>query len=309
MWTVLVDFFPWFLAGSTLVVVVYLLVMGSRAATLERRLEGLSGAVASSRGSQGRVLVSNRMEEWLARRARKEEKKLDLKQRLEHAGFYSGTARWVFLASRVLLALIPLAIGFFAGRMGLVKPNVGLLCGALTGLAGTLAPSFWLDYMRNRRQTKIRRALPDAMDVMAVCLEGGLSLPASLARVARELATAHPLLALEFHIVERQIQMGRTTGEALRDMGRRLFLEEVRNLASVVIHAEKTGASLSDALQVFADTLRLRRQQKAEEMAQKASVKLLFPTLFFIFPGIFIVILGPAAIQIYEVIVRGVMQR
>ena len=149
------------------------------------------------------------------------------------------------------------------------------------------------------RQTKIRRSLPDALDIMVVCLQGGLSLTGTLARVARELVSAHPLLAVELNIVERQIRMGHTAGQALRDFARRFDLEELRSMASVVSQSERIGSSVV-VLTVFADTMRVRRHQRAEELAHKAAVKMLFPTLFCIFPAIFIVILGPAAIQIYQ---------
>ena len=145
-------------------------------------------------------------------------------------------------------------------------------------------------------------ALPDALDVLVICLEGGLSLPGALKRVSSELRTAHPTLANELNLVQREIQLGRSPGEALQQMGIRTDLEEIRSLASVVSQAERFGASLVKSLRVHAETLRLKRQQYAEEMAQKAIIKVLFPTLLFIFPGIFIVILGPAAIQIYEML-------
>jgi tight adherence protein C len=195
-----------------------------------------------------------------------------------------------------------------ASQVGLVTLEAGLILGLAAGLAGTLAPSFWLDHMKRVRQHRIRRALPDALDVMVVCLEGGLSLPASFSRVARELATAHPMLALEFRIVDRHTQMGRSTGEAVRDFAVRFDLEELRSMAAVILQAERIGSSVVNAMRVFADTLRVKRQQRAEELAHKATVKILFPTLLCIFPAIFIVILGPAAIQIYNVLINGVLR-
>ena len=118
--------------------------------------------------------------------------------------------------------------------------------------------------------------------------------------MASELQSAHPVLARELSIVQRQMQLGRTAGEALRQFANRADLEEIRSLASVIIQAEKFGASLTKALRVHADALRQKRMFSAEEMAQKAAVKILFPTILCIFPGIFIVLLGPAAIQIRE---------
>jgi len=167
-----------------------------------------------------------------------------------------------------------------------------------------IGPSFWLDRRKKARQMAFRRALPDALDVLVICLEGGLSLMAAFKRVAGELRTAHPPLAAELLIVEREVQLGRQTGEAMRQFGERADLEEVRNLASVITQSERFGASLVKALRVHAETLREKRLQHAEEMAQKAATKILFPTLIFIFPGVFIVILGPAVIRIMELL-RG----
>src|SRR5262249_12604771 len=147
-------------------------------------------------------------------------------------------------------------------------------------------------------QIMFRRALPDALDVLVICLEGGLSLTGAFKRVASELRTAHPGLATEMLIVEHEIQLGRPIGEAMRQFGERADLEEVRSLASVISQSERFGASLTKALRVHAESLREKRLQRAEEMAQKAATKIIFPTLLFIFPGVFIVILGPAAIQI-----------
>jgi tight adherence protein C len=129
-------------------------------------------------------------------------------------------------------------------------------------------------------------------------LEGGLSLPAAFRRLAQELRTTHPLLANEVEIIQREMQLGLSAGEALRQFADRSDLEEIRSLAGVITQAERLGASLSKALRVHSESLRVRRMQAGEEMAQKAAVKILFPTFFCIFPGIFIVVLGPAVFQI-----------
>ena len=132
------------------------------------------------------------------------------------------------------------------------------------------------------------------MDGIVICLEGGLSLQAAVQRVSSELKTAHPLLAREMNIIEREIQLGQTPGEAFLNMGARTDLEEMRTLASVINQSDRFGASLVRALRVHAETLRLRRHQHAQERAQKAAVKVLFPTILCIFPAMFVVILGPA---------------
>ena len=310
----------WFLAASSLVVMICL-VVGARRSSVDKRLRGLAEAgSASANRTDARARRAtqtstpsvttreNPVDQWANRRMRQMEKKNDVKERMTQAGLYRPKAVGVFITLRVILLLVPAGLGALAGKWGLIPLTHGLVFGVLAGLIGTLAPSFWLDHAKRLRQTKIRRALPDALDVLVVCLQGGLSLTGSFSRVARELANAHPMLAMEFQIIERQSQMGRTTGEAVREFAKRFDLEELRSMSSVVVQAERIGSSVVSALEVFAETLRQKRSQRAEELAQKASIKMLFPTLLFIFPGIFVVILGPAAIQIYEVLIQGVMR-
>lgn len=305
----------WFVAASSLVVLVFLLV-GVRKSRVDQRLQGLEPSGGTQSGLKGFFASGAKgtaaslesavspVDRWTSRRMRQEEKKQGLRDRIEQAGLYKPQAVGMFVGVRIFLLILPAGLGVVAARMGMMTMVQGIVFGVLAGGIGTLAPSFWLDHVKRSRQTKIRRALPDALDVLVVCLEGGLSVPASFSRVARELATAHPMLAVEFQIVERQSQMGRSTGEAVREFAKRFDLEELRSMASVIVQAEKIGSSVVGALEVFAETLREKRSQRAEELAQKAAVKILFPTLLFIFPGIFVVILGPAAIQIYTTLFR-----
>lgn len=228
-----------------------------------------------------------------------------LKQRIIRAGVYNKTGVHTFYVVRACLAASLFCVPAVVGLLPFCPIEVGLLVGAMTGLAGYLIPSFWLDHRLRTRQTKMRRALPDALDLITVCMQGGLSLPGALARVSTELGMAHPMLATELAIVEREIQMGRATGESMRQFANRFHLEELRSLASVVGQAEKFGGSITGALKTYAAGLRTKRRQHAEEMAQKAAVKLLFPTLLCIFPGIFVVILGPTGIRVYQIMVEN----
>src|SRR5262249_52713213 len=159
--------------------------------------------------------------------------------RLIHAGLYGRQAMVVYLGLKVFLMFAPTVLGLIAGTLGLVTMQTGVLCGAACATAGVIGPSFWLDYQKSNRQTSFRRALPDALDVLVICLEGGLSLTGAMRRMAGELRTAHPVLATELNIVQREVQLGRSTGEALRKMGERADLEEVRSLASVILQAER----------------------------------------------------------------------
>ncbi len=206
----------------------------------------------------------------------------------------------LFLGVKMLLIVAPVFLGLLAGLAGLVEIQNGLIAGAMLGIFGMIGPSFWLDMRKRERQTQLRRALPDALDVLVICLEGGLSLPSALKRVSAELRTAHPVLAFELNIVQREVQLGRSSGEALRQFADRTDLEELRMLSSLILQSERFGASLVKALRVHADMLRQKRLFYAEEMAQKAATKILFPTVLCILPCMFIVILGPAVIQIIE---------
>ena len=225
-----------------------------------------------------------------------------LKERLILAGFYSPQAMFIFLGVKMMLIVTPAIIGLIAGSLGLVPLKFGLLFGACASIIGTIGPSFWLDRTKSKRQATLRRALPDACDLIVICMEGGLSLGGALKRVVGELRVAHPLLADELNIVQRKSQLGQPLADAISSFGIRCGVQEIQSLSSTVRSAEKFGSSMVHALQTYSETLRTQRQQKAEELAQKASTKVLFPTLLFIFPSILIVILGPAAIQLLEVL-------
>jgi tight adherence protein C len=223
---------------------------------------------------------------------------------LVQAGLYRRNSVVFYIATQVILFTAPFVGWIAAASAGWMTIRQALLYGVIGGLLGILAPSFWLDSQKKNRQTQLRRALPDALDVIVVCVEAGLSLPAAFTRVSSELRTAHPMLAAELIIVQREIQMGCSTGEALRRFAERFDLEELRSMSSVILQAEKFGASIVQALRVHADTLRVKRHQRAEERAQQAAVKLLIPTVLFIFPAIFIVLLGPAAFDVYELFIQ-----
>jgi tight adherence protein C len=289
-----------FLMVSSGVLLAFTLV-GGRRTRLEARLDDLSGKAGEAPADQGSVAQIARTA--LPRMGTPlmpsdEEERTALKTRLIHAGYYGRQSILLFLGVKMLLMVGPALAGLAAAALGLVPGDIGVLTGGLLGIFGMIGPSFWLDKAKAARQTNFRRALPDALDVLIVCMEGGLSLPGSLRRVANELRSAHPTLATELAIVEREIQLGRSPGEALQQMGLRTDLEEVRSLASVVTQSERFGASLVKSLRVHAESLRLKRRHQAEEMAQRAAVKVLMPTLLFIFPAVFVVILGPAVFQI-----------
>jgi tight adherence protein C len=297
-----------FLAASSLVLMVSL-VLGDRRGRLETRLKELSGQGEAGTAALDQKSITRLAETTLPKLGTPfipsdEEERTKLQTRLIHAGLYGRQAMVVFLGLKVFLMFVPLVLGVAAGMLGLVTMQASLLVGACGGILGMIGPSFWLDQQKSKRQTSFRRALPDALDLLVICLEGGLSLAGALKRMAGELRTAHPMLAAELHIVQREIQLGRSTGEALRKMSERADLEEIRSLASVILQAEKYGASLVKSLRVHSETLRVKRMQLAEEKAQKAATKVLFPTILFILPAMFVVILGPAIIHVAQIFSR-----
>lgn len=254
-------------------------------------LDGILSGTFSQQGTQG------------SRRQRRQSSKapVTMKQRIIRAGIYRKGGMRTFHLARAVSTVSLLVCGISVVPFTELAWEFGILLGAFSGVAGYIAPSFWLDHRLRKRQTRMRRALPDALDLITVCLQGGLSLPAALSRVSRELGPAHPMLATELAIVEREIQMGRSTGGAMFQMAQRFNMEELRSLSAVIGQTQKYGGTIASALKNYAESLRIHRRQRAEEMAQKAAVKLLFPTLLCIFPGIFIVVLGPTAMRMYQV--------
>ena len=225
-------------------------------------------------------------------------RRANLQARLTQAGIYHSQGPTLLLGAKSLLTVaLPIMTALPVYLAGILSYQKATLVACAASAVGIVLPGLWLDSKKKRRQSLFRRSLPDALDMLVLCLEGGVSLTAALSRVTSELQTAHPLLAAEFNIVQREIQLGLSAGEALNKFGQRCDLEEVRNLASVLLQSERFGASVVKALRIHADSCRQERQQRAEETAQKAAVKILFPTLLCIFPAIFIVVLGPAAYQ------------
>jgi tight adherence protein C len=165
-------------------------------------------------------------------------------------------------------------------------------------LAGLLfyLPEFVVGFMGSKRKQAIFLALPDALDLMVVCVEAGLGLDQAMRKVADEMKQTYRILAAEFALANFQLQMGRPRAQVLHELGLRTGVADLRSLAGVLIQADKFGSSVALALRVQSDSMRTRRRQMAEEKAAKTAVKLIFPLVLFIFPGIFVILVGPAAI-------------
>ncbi len=227
-----------------------------------------------------------------------------LKIRLANAGFRSDSAPAVYMGLRVavLCGFLLLGLAIFLPRYGFtvdaLKPLV------LFGGAGFYLPSLVLWFLRKSRQDAIFLSLPDALDLLVVCVESGLGLDAAMRKVCDEMKDHAKVIAEEFSLANFQLQMGRPRREVLHDLGVRTGVDDVRSLAAILIQADRFGSSIAQALRVQSDSMRTRRKQLAEEKAAKTAVQLIFPLVLFIFPGIFVVLVGPAAISIMKTMIK-----
>lgn len=223
-----------------------------------------------------------------------------LKQKLDEAGFRGESAAQTFTAVKCIAAI---SGALLAGATSLFTNGIttsGLLYAIGGLLIGFMLPNLVLWFMTRSRKEKIFLGLPDALDLMVVCVEAGLGLDQAMRKVAEELKYSHRVIAEEFSISNFQLQMGKERKEVLNELGRRNGVDDLRALSSTIIQAEKFGSSVGKALRVQSDSMRTKRRQIAEEKAAKTAVQLLFPLVLFIFPGIFVVLVGPAAITIMQ---------
>ncbi len=279
--------------------------IAARSRTLERlqELNGPRKRNPSERPSKKTDRVTRVLEKASPALAKPLEPKSELERnnlriRLANAGFRSDSAPSIFLGLKFVSLLIGLAIG--GGKLLLSQDysQRNLVVVAVIIAFFLYLPELVVWFRKKQRQDQIFLGLPDALDLMVVCVEAGLGLDQAMRRVADEMKTSYPVIAEEFGIANFQLQMGRPRAEVLHELGVRTGVIDVRALASVLIQADKFGSSIAQALRVQSDAMRTRRRQLAEERAAKTAVKLIFPLVLFIFPGIFVVLVGPAAITI-----------
>lgn len=222
-----------------------------------------------------------------------------LKVYLANAGFRSETAVSVYLGLRFAVFMF-----FLLVALAVFLPKYGMTMGALQPIIlvaglGFYLPKILLWFLKSKRQEQIFLTLPDALDLLVVCVESGLGLDAAMRRVVDEMSTHAKVICEELALCNFQLQMGRQRREVLHDLGVRTGVDDLRSLAAILIQADRFGSSIAQALRVQSDSMRTRRRQIAEEKAAKTAVQLIFPLVLFIFPGIFVVLVGPAAINIY----------
>ncbi len=229
----------------------------------------------------------------------------NLKIKLANAGFRSDSAVSVYLGLRFASLLF-----FLVVALAIALPQHGIGFGTLKWVAGLGGLGFYLPnlvlwFLRRRRQQEIFLSLPDALDLLVVCVESGLGLDAAMRKVCDEMKNHAKVICEEFSLANFQLQMGRPRREVLHDLGVRTGVDDVRALAAILIQADRFGSSIAQALRVQSDSMRTRRKQLAEEKAAKTAVQLIFPLVLFIFPGIFVVLVGPAAISIMETMFKN----
>lgn len=222
------------------------------------------------------------------------EKLSNTKRRLISAGIYLPAAANALYGFKAILLVVGLAGGYAAS----LKFGAPLLLIPGGGLFGIFAPILWLKHRIKMNQKELDYGLPDALDLMVVCVEAGLTVDAAMQRVGQELADVHPGISRELGICHMETRVGLTRVESLKNLGTRTCNPSLQSLAAMLAQAERFGTSIGQALRVHAESMRLARHNKAEELAAKTSVKLTFPLVLFIFPATFIVLMGPTVIQL-----------
>jgi tight adherence protein C len=223
-----------------------------------------------------------------------------LQKQLMHAGFRSSTAPIVYRAIQLavlcgLPALVALTCAVLARPV-----SSAFLWILIAFIVGFFLPRYVLRRMINSRQLRVRWGLADALDLMVISIEAGLGLNAAMMKVSSELKEVHPDISDEFELANLEIRVGRERDEALRNLAERTGVDDLKSLVAMLIQTDKFGTSIARAIRIFSDSLRTKRRQRAEQAAQKAAVKLLFPLACFLFPTLFIAILGPALLQLMD---------
>ncbi|MDT3708257.1 MAG: type II secretion system F family protein [Thiobacillus sp.] len=226
------------------------------------------------------------------------------RQRFMHAGYRSENAPLVFYGAKTVLTfLLPVLFMVYSGVRSVPLENqIMMMWIFVLAAVGYYVPNLYLSRRIFLRKREVFENLPDAIDLMMICVEAGLGLDAAIARVAQEIRLKSEILADEMHLVGLELRAGATRERALRNLAMRTGVEEVDLLVTMLVQADRFGTSIADSLRVHADSLRTKRRQRAEEAAAKIAVKLLFPLIFCIFPSMMLVLLGPAFISIYRVL-------
>ncbi|WP_136419833.1 type II secretion system F family protein [Herbaspirillum sp. ST 5-3] len=223
-----------------------------------------------------------------------------LRTRFMNAGFRGDGAPAVYFAAKTLLAIAAPSLLWLAllASPSPMKANQILLILVIASAAGFFLPNLVLTHIVNVRKREIFERFPEVLDLLTICIEAGLAIDAAIARIAQEMAETSPALSEELHLVTLELRAGSTKDKALRNLAMRTGVEDIDSLVAMLIQAERFGTSVAESLRVHAESLRIKRRQRAEEAAAKVALKLLFPLIFCFFPALLGVLMGPAFIQI-----------
>jgi len=262
----------------------------SEAETISNRLRALSVKVTARLGE----LAKPKSEEEVA----------NFQKPLARIGYRGPYATLIFFGIKVLGAIVLptlFLIGkFLSGRA--MNPQAVMIIPLVLAMVGFYLPNLWLRLKIAARKEKIMECFPDALDLMVICVEAGMGLDQAINRVGEEMKLNCPPLSDEFKTLNMEMRMGKSRRDALRNMAARTELDDVNSLVTLLIQTDQFGTSIAQALRVHSDSMRVQRRQRAEEKAAKLPLKLLFPLIFFIFPSLFVVIMGPAMIQVFRVL-------
>jgi len=212
------------------------------------------------------------------------------------AGYRSPEALLAMRGVKLVFPIAALAGVYFSGLYRINAFFIPVVAFAL----GYLLPDMWLTWRVSARQHRLRRGLPDALDLLVICVEAGLGLDQALLKVSQDMKITHPELSEELQFVNLEMRIGKTRIDALRELARRTGLDDIKALTAMLIQTERFGTSIAQSLRVYSDDMRIKRRQRAEEMSAKTSVKMVPPLVFFIFPALMVVILGPAVLTLMQ---------
>lgn len=263
----------------------------------EYRDPSLRNRAAGDKGAVGSLMDKAAPKLSKALESKSELEQSALKVRLANAGFTKNNASQIFLTIKLCVLVLGAIFGATYGIASYGMARGSVMAIVIGGGIGFYLPELVLTLLKMSRQSKIFLQMPDALDLLVVCVEAGLGLDAGMRRVAEELDDAAPEVCSELHTANMQLQMGKPRREVLHDLGVRTGVDDMRALAAILIQADRFGSSIAKALRVQSDSMRVKRRQIAEEKAAKTAVQMIFPLVLFIFPGIFVVLVGPAAIQ------------
>jgi tight adherence protein C len=296
-----------FLIASLTFFLLYLFTR--RKENITHRLAKLSGASSSNKSSSILDTPSTRVERFfepISKLIPKSPHEVGTtRKKLYSAGFTSGSAATVFFGIKAILIIgLPLILWLSGITRGMSTQNAIIMFSACI-LGGYIIPDFVLSTRVTARRERIQLALPDALDLLVVCVEAGLGLDQAIMKTSDELYVTHPDICDELAIVNLELRAGKPRREALKNLADRTGVEDINGLVSMLIQTDRFGTSIATSLRVHSDAMRTKRRQRAEEKAHKVAVKMVFPLVFLVFPSMFVVILGPGALTIYNVFIKG----